>query len=82
MAFGALPCYWAHLVGVLGGVKLHSKSIIIMIIYPALTLVIGGRDGMDCSRCVWMTYSIYRIHHQSRRLRMVFIVGNVGHLFS
>ena len=31
-----------------------------MNIYPALSLVIGGRDRMDCSRRIWMTCSIYR----------------------
>ena len=29
-----------------------------MTIYPALSLVIGGWDRMDCSRRIWMTCSI------------------------
>ena len=54
----ALPRCWAHLAGVSGGEKMHSWSIIIIKIYPALSIVIGGRDGMDCSRRLWMTCSI------------------------
>ena len=30
-----------------GGEKLYSGSTIIIKIYPALSLAIGGRDGMD-----------------------------------
>ena len=37
---------------------MHLWSIIIIKIYPALSVVIGGRDGMDCGRRVWMTCSI------------------------
>ena len=68
MALQALPRCWAHLVGVLGGIKLHLKSIIIIKIYPALFAAIGGWDGMDCSRYLWMTYSINRTCHQSQVL--------------
>jgi hypothetical protein len=60
MALWALPRCWAHLAGVLGGEKIYLGSSIIMNIYPALSLVIGGRDRMDCSRRIWMTCSIYR----------------------
>jgi hypothetical protein len=82
MALRALPRCWAHLAGVSGGVKLYSGSIIIIKIYPALSTAIGGRDGMDCSRRLWMTCSINRTRHQSRRLGIVLVVGDVGLLFS
>jgi hypothetical protein len=82
MALRALPRCWARLVGFSGGVKLFSVSIVIIKIYPALSAAIGGRDGMDCSRRVWMTCSIIRTRHQPRRLRMIFVVGDVGHSFS
>ena len=72
MALRALPRCWAHLAGVSagvsGGIKLHLKSIISIKIYPALFAAIGGRDGMDCSRYLWMMYSINRTHHQSQVL--------------
>ena len=58
---------WARLAGVSGGVKLQMECIIVVKIYPALSLAIGGRDGMDCRRLVWMTCSIYRTRHQSWR---------------
>ena len=55
MARPALPRCWAHLAGVLGGVKLYSAAIIIIKIYPALSTAVGGQDGMDCNRRFWMT---------------------------
>jgi hypothetical protein len=82
MALGALPRCWVHLAGVLDGVKLYSAPIIIIKIYPALFAAIGGRDGMDCSRRLWMTCSIYRIRHPSRRLGIVLVVGDIGLLLS
>ena len=39
--------FWVHLAGVSDEKKIYLKSRIIMKIYPALSLVIGGRDGMD-----------------------------------
>ena len=36
-----------HLVGVSGEKNIYLRSRIIMKIYPALSLVIGGWDGMD-----------------------------------
>jgi hypothetical protein len=82
MALRALPRCWAHLAGVSGGVKLHLKSIIIIKIYPTLSAAIGGRDGMDCSRRVWMTCSIIRTRHQSRRFGIVLAVGDIWPVFS
>ena len=46
---GALTCCWVQLAGVSGGEKTYLGSIIIIKIYPGLSLVIGGRDGMDGS---------------------------------
>jgi hypothetical protein len=63
---GLPPCCWAHLAGVSGGENLYLGSSIIIIIYPALSAAIGGRDGMDCSRHLWMTCSINRTHHALR----------------
>ena len=54
-----------HLAGVSGGEKIYSGSSIIIKIYPALSLAIGGRDGVDGSGGHWMTSSNYRTHHQS-----------------
>ena len=81
MARWALPCCWVHLAGVLGGEKIYLGSSIIIEIYPAVSLVIGGRDGMDGRRRIWMTCSIYRTRHQSLRLGIVLIVGDVGQCF-
>jgi hypothetical protein len=36
-----------------------------MEIYPAVSLVIGGRDGMDGGGGHWMTRSNYSTRHQS-----------------
>jgi hypothetical protein len=58
MALQALPRCWVHLAGVSGGVKSYSGFIIIIKIYPALSATVGGQDGMDCSRHLWMTCSI------------------------
>ena len=82
MALGALPRCWTHLAGVSSGVNFHLKSIIIIKIYPALSAAIGGRDGMDCSRHVWMTCFINRTRHHSRRLGIVLAVGDVGLFFA
>ena len=62
---GALICCWVQLAGVSGGEKTYAGSIIIIIIYPALSLAIGGQDRVDSSRGHWMTCSNYRTHHQS-----------------
>jgi hypothetical protein len=57
---------------------MYSSSTIIIKFYPALSTVVGGRDGMDCSRRLWMTCSNYRTPHQSWRFGIVLIVGDVG----
>ena len=46
--------------------------------YPALSMVIGERDGVDGSRHLWMTYSINRIYDHSRCLGIVLVIGDVG----
>ena len=65
MALWALSRYWVHLAGVSGGEKIYLGSSIIMEIYPVVSLVIGGRDGMDGRRRIWMMCSINRTRHQS-----------------
>ena len=82
MALRALPRCWAHLAGVSDGIKLYLGSIIIIKIYPALFTAIGGWDGMDGSRRLWMRCSINRVSHQSQRLEIVLVVGDIGLLFS
>jgi hypothetical protein len=62
---GALIHGWVQLAGVSGGEKTYSGSGIIIKIYPAVSLAIGGRDGMDGGRGHWMTCSNYRTHRQS-----------------
>jgi hypothetical protein len=82
MALRALPRCWVHLAGDSGGEKIYLGSSIIMEIYSTVSLVIGGRDGMDGGGALWMTCSIYRMHHQSLRLWIALIVADVGRLFS
>ena len=65
MALQALLRCWVHLAGVSGEEKIYLGSSIIMKIYPAVSLVIGGRDGMDGRRRLWMTRSNYKMCHQS-----------------
>jgi hypothetical protein len=63
---GALIHCWVQLAGVSGGEKTYLGSSIIIKIYPALSLAIGGRDGMDGSGGHWMTHSNYRTCHHSQ----------------
>ena len=62
---GALIHCWVHLAGISGGEKTYSGSSIITKIYPALSLVIGGRHRMDGGGGHWMTHSNYRTRQQS-----------------
>jgi hypothetical protein len=62
---GALIHCWVHLAGVSGGGKTYLGSSIIIKIYPALSLAIRGRDGMDGGGGHWMTHSNYRTRHQT-----------------
>ena len=50
MPLQVLPCCWVQLAGVLGEEKMYLGSSIIMKIYAALSLAIGGQDRMDGSR--------------------------------
>ena len=50
MPLQALPHCWVQLVGVSSEEKMYLGSSIIVKIYPALSLAIGGQDGMDGSR--------------------------------
>jgi len=81
MALQVLPRCWAHLAGVSAGEKIYLRSSLTMKIYPTVSLAIGGRDGMDGRRRLWMTCSIYRIRHQSPALGIVLVIGDVGHTF-
>jgi len=56
LMLGVLIHCWAHLAGVLGGGKMYSGSRIIIKIYPALSLAIAGRGGVDGSGALWMTF--------------------------
>jgi hypothetical protein len=69
---------WEHLATVLGGATIYSGSITLIIIYSAIYLAIGGRDGMDGSGAHWMTCSIYRTHHQLSAWGFALAVGDVG----
>ena len=68
LMLGAPIHVWVHLVEVLGGEKTYSGSTLIIKIYPALSLAIGGRDGMDGGGAHWMTHSNYSTRHQSLAL--------------
>ena len=48
--------FWLHLVGVLGEEKIYLGSSIIMKIYPTVSLVIRGWDGVDGGRPQWMMF--------------------------
>jgi hypothetical protein len=72
---GALIHCWVQLAGVSGGEKMYSGSSIIIKIYPALSLAIGGRDGMDGGGGHWMTHSNYRTRHQTWLSRRFLAVG-------
>ena len=56
LMLGALIHLWVQLAGVSGGENLYSGSSIIIKNYPALSLAIGGRDGVDGSGALWMTF--------------------------
>jgi hypothetical protein len=58
---GLPPRCWAHLVGISGEEKIYLGSSIIIIIYPALSAAMGGRDGMDGSRALWMTLPFWEV---------------------
>jgi hypothetical protein len=75
---GALIHCWVHLAGVSGGEKTYSGSSIIIKIYPALSLAIGGRDGMDGGGGHWMTHSNYRTRHQSWLSGASSLLGSFG----
>ena len=53
---GLPACYWAHLAGIYAAEKIYLVFNILIIIYPALSAAIGGRDGMDGGRAFWMTF--------------------------
>ena len=61
MPLGALPCCWAHLVGVLGWVNLYLEPITLINTYLALFTAIGGQDRMD-GRVVPTTFMIKPRH--------------------
>jgi len=44
--------------------------------YPVLSAVIGGRDGMDCNRRVWMI--AFYLYNTSSIIGFVLAVGDVG----
>ena len=74
LMLGALIRCWVQLAGVSGGEKTYSGSSIIIIIYPTLSLAIGGRDGVDGGGGHWMTHSNYRTRH-IMALRALLAVG-------
>jgi len=68
-----------QLAGVSGGENLYSGSSIIIIIYPALSLATGVRDGMDGGGALWMMCSNYRTHHQTQlSLGTSSLLGAIG----
>jgi hypothetical protein len=74
---GALIHCWVQLAGVSGGEKTYLGSSIIIKIYPALSLAIGGRDRMDGGGGHWMTHSNYRTRHQSWLSGRFLAVGRI-----
>jgi hypothetical protein len=53
---------WAHLAGFRAGKKILWVSDSNKI-YSMVSVPIGGRDGVDCSKSFWMTCSIYKASH-------------------
>ena len=51
--------YWAYLAGISAAEKIYLVFNISIIIYPALSAAIWGRDGMDGGRAFWMTFPIW-----------------------
>jgi hypothetical protein len=55
---GLPACYCAHLAGISAAEKIYLVFNILIIIYPALSAAIWGRDGMDGGRAFWMMFPI------------------------
>jgi hypothetical protein len=81
MHAGGAYCCWAQLAGVSGGEKTYAGSSIIIKFYPALSLAIGGRDGMDGSGGHWMTRSIIRTRHPAWLSGRFLAVGCIWRAF-
>ena len=64
-----------------GGEKTYSGSSIIIKIYPALSLAIGGQDRMDGSGGHWMTCSNYRTRHPAWLSGRFLVVGCIWQRF-
>ena len=54
---GQPACYWAYLAGISAAEKIYLLFNILIIIYPAFSAAIWGRDGMDGGKAIWMTFS-------------------------
>jgi hypothetical protein len=72
---------WVQLAGPWGGKKTYLGSSIIIKIYPALSLAIGGGDGMDGGGGHWMTHSNYRTRHQTCLSGRFLAVGYIWWVF-
>src|SRR6266567_7396401 len=52
---GCHPRCWSHLAGVLSGVIIYSRSTVIIKIYPAISVAIWGRGGVDGTGYIWIS---------------------------
>ena len=68
MPLEALTRCWARSAGISGGEIIYTGCTVLIKIYSALSVVIGGRDGVDGGGVHWMTHAIYKIYHLSRGL--------------
>ena len=64
MPLGPLTRCWVQLEGVPGVENIYTGCIILIKNYSALSVVIGGREGVDGVRGHWMTCPINRTLHQ------------------
>ena len=75
---GLAPQRWAHLAGISGGENIYLGSRIIIKNYPALSAAIGGRDGMDAGRALWMTLPFWEL---PSKLMLGLLLGSMGSVF-
>jgi hypothetical protein len=51
------------LAGIFDAEKIYLCSRILIMIYPAISATIGGRDGMDGGRAFWMRFLFWGHFH-------------------
>jgi len=70
--------FWVHLWVVLVRVKAYLWLITLIKTYSTSYMAIGGQEGMDAGRWVWMTCFINRTPHQLGTWGVGFVAGFTG----